>query len=207
MRVKIILGLLFFCVLFLYSYGFAHKVNLFVFREGEKISGEGYFANGAPCMKCAIEVYTLKGKKIAQTTTDEKGRFEVRIKEKEPLLVRLIAGEGHLAEEKLEGSIEGASNDKTKENITKKESFDLQNKKDVENIKINNSKNVEIDREMLKGVVKEVLSEELGSFKENFLELKKDLNRVMFQDIIGGIGYIIGVLGLLAKLKARKEKA
>lgn len=207
MRVKIILGLLFFCVLFLYSYGFAHKVNLFVFREGEKVSGEGYFANGAPCMKCAIEVYTLKGKKIAQTTTDEKGRFEVRIKEKEPLLVRLIAGEGHLAEEKLEGSIEGASNDKTKENITKKESFDLQNKKDVENIKINNSKNVEIDREMLKGVVKEVLSEELGSFKENFLELKKDLNRVMFQDIIGGIGYIIGVLGLLAMLKARKEKA
>ncbi|HAA84256.1 MAG: Uncharacterized protein XD42_1193 [Thermodesulfobacterium sp. 37_54] len=207
MRVKIILGLLSFCVLFLYSYGFAHKVNLFVFREGEKISGEGYFANGAPCMKCAIEVYTLKGKKIAQTTTDEKGRFEVRIKEKEPLLVRLIAGEGHLAEEKLEGSTEVASNDKTKENITKKERVDLQNKKDVENIKITNSKNVEIDREMLKAVVKEVLSEELGSFKGNFLELKKDLNRVRFQDIIGGIGYIIGVLGLLAMLKARKEKA
>ncbi|MBZ4682185.1 hypothetical protein [Thermodesulfobacterium sp.] len=206
MRVKIILGLLFFCVLFLYSYGFAHKVNLFVFREGEKISGEGYFANGAPCMKCAIEVYTLKGKKIAQTTTDEKGRFEVRIKEKEPLLVRLIAGEGHLAEEKLEGSIEVASNDKTKENITKKERVDLQNKKDVESMKITNSKNVEIDREMLKVVVKEVISEELVSFKGNFLELKKDLNRVRFQDIIGGIGYIIGILGLLAMLKARKEK-
>jgi nickel transport protein len=206
MRVKIILGLLFFCVLFLYSYGFAHKVNLFVFREGEKISGEGYFANGAPCMKCAIEVYTLKGKKIAQTTTDEKGRFEVRIKEKEPLLVRFIAGEGHLAEEKLEGSIEVASNDKTKENITKKERVDLQNKKDVESMKITNSKNVEIDREMLKVVVKEVISEELVSFKGNFLELKKDLNRVRFQDIIGGIGYIIGILGLLAMLKARKEK-
>lgn len=207
MRFRLILGLLSFWVLFLYSYGFAHKVNLFVFREGEKVSGEGYFANGAPCMKCAIEIYTLKGKKLTQTTTDEKGRFEVRVKEREPLLVRLIAGEGHLAEEKLEGSIEGASNDKTKESITKKEKVELQNKKNVENIKITNSKNVEIDREMLKAVVKEVLSEELSSFKGNFLELKKDLNRVMFQDIIGGIGYIIGVLGLLAKLKARKEKA
>lgn len=207
MRVKIILGLLSFCVLFLYSYGFAHKVNLFVFREGEKISGEGYFANGAPCMKCAIEVYTLKGKKIAQTTTDEKGRFEVRIKEKEPLLVRLIAGEGHLAEEKLEGSTEVASNDKTKENTTKKEKVEIQNKKDVDNIKTTTSKSVEMDKEMIKVVVKEVLSEELSSFKGNFLELKKDLNRVRFQDIIGGIGYIIGVLGLLAMLKARKEKA
>jgi nickel transport protein len=73
-------------------------------------------------------------------------------------------------------------------------------------MKITNSKNVEIDREMLKVVVKEVISEELVSFKGNFLELKKDLNRVRFQDIIGGIGYIIGILGLLAMLKARKEK-
>ena len=176
-----------------------------MFREGEKVSGEGYFANGAPCVKCTVEVCSLKGNKIAQTITDEKGRFEIKINEKEPLLVRLIAGEGHLAEKKLEGIKEEPLANKSANKDTKKEMINMQNKEDIKKIDVKNTRQVEIDKDLIKAAVKEVLDEELNSFKVNFLDLKKDLNRVRLQDILGGIGYIVGVLGLLAMLKAKKS--
>ncbi|PMP93836.1 MAG: hypothetical protein C0169_07285, partial [Thermodesulfobacterium geofontis] len=91
-------------ILFIFTkIGFTHKINNFAYREGNQIKGEAYFADGSPCIKCKVEVYNEKGIKILETLTDEKGKYNFTINEKGSLRIKVIGGEGHLAEYKLEG--------------------------------------------------------------------------------------------------------
>ncbi|WP_353683913.1 hypothetical protein V4D30_08510 [Thermodesulfovibrio sp. 3907-1M] len=83
---------------------YAHKVSAYAYRDGDKVVGECYFVDGSPCKNSKVEVYDSRGKKITETTTDEKGRFSFKTSEAGQLKIVIPAGEGHRTEYTLEAA-------------------------------------------------------------------------------------------------------
>lgn len=180
------------CILFLFQNCFAHKLSTFAYKEGDQIIGEAYFVDGSPCINCKIEVFDKKGAKILETLTNERGEYKFGIKESGELKIRVIAGEGHLAEYKIK--IEELEKEKK-----------IQNEKNIEK-NISKKENLpSLNKEEIKDMLKQAIREENEGIKNLILEVKKDMNRVKVHEILGGIGYILGILGLWAILKNKKR--
>lgn len=189
---KIWIKLLFFLIVFT-SLVLAHRVNIFAYRQKGQIVGESYFADGSPCKKCKIELYDDKGLKIAETQTDEHGKFVLTTEKVGELKVVVEAGEGHRAEHKLEA----LHSEKKLEKLKKTSVFE--EKKGEKKVGLE-------EVSILKQTVEEAIDNKLQEFKaEILLEVKKERNKIYLRDILGGIGYILGVWGLFAILKNRKK--
>jgi len=81
------------------SLSFAHKVSIFLDKEGNKVAVYGYFSDGTPAKKSEVEVYDANsGKLLIKGRTDEEGLFNFQIpKGVSKLRVVLYAGLGHKA--------------------------------------------------------------------------------------------------------------
>lgn len=182
-------------VLFL-SDAHAHKVNTYAYREGDKIFGECYFVNGSPCKNSKVEVYDANGNKILETVTDEKGKYSFTTKENKPLRIAIPAGEGHRAEYKLEGIKEN------KEKPEKKEAKDIvTTKKEIQSVPLQSS----INREELREIIDFAIDTKLHGLKAEIIDLRKQMDKISFRDILGGIGYIFGIWGIIMLLKRKKN--
>jgi nickel transport protein len=192
--------LLMFFLVFFTKMGLTHKINTFAYREGDQIIGEAYFADGSPCIKCKVEVYSDKGVKILDMATDEKGKFSFNTKEKGSIRIKVIAGEGHLAECK----VEGLKNPQASKSLESK----IETPKTEEattHLKLTNEEMKIAIKEAVSEALKETIKPETEGIKNLLMEVKKDMDRVKLHDIIGGIGYIFGIWGMVTILKFRKK--
>ncbi len=78
---------------------FAHKLNLFYVDENNKIYFSTYFASGAPCKNCEVDIYDENKKVIKRLKTDDKGEFIVEYFKGMSIKVETIGG--HAVEEKI----------------------------------------------------------------------------------------------------------
>ncbi len=163
--------------LFLLSFSLsAHRVNVFAYKEGELIRVEGYFSDGTPARDSKIEVYNQGGEKIAEGRTDEKGEFSFPVPEgKNNLRIILMAGMGHRGETSL--SVEG----------------DLSPDRSQESLPVNE----DIEKIVEKSVEK--------ALKPLIRMMEEENRRMRLRDIIGGIGYILGITGIAFYLLSRRR--
>ena len=91
--------LILFCLFF--SSLFAHKLNIFLAEEGEKVVVNSYFASGAFCKNCKVEIYNLNNVLIKEAKTDDKGEY-ILDKPKESLSIKVEAIGGHAVKAKYE---------------------------------------------------------------------------------------------------------
>lgn len=77
----------------------AHKASVFAYVEAGQVHAEGHFFDGRPCRGCAISVLARKGDKVLfEGKTDEQGVYTFKDPiDTRPLIIRMDAGEGHLA--------------------------------------------------------------------------------------------------------------
>jgi len=174
---------LFFIFLFFSSINlFAHRVDVFPYIENGKIVVEGYFSDGTPARNSKVEIYNEKGGKIAEGETNKEGICSFPIPENnQRLKIVLIASMGHRAEtiftfgKEIKKSVQGVKKEEEKE----KKSITEVNAIEVE-------KSVE---EAIKPLIK---------------MMEEERRRIRISDVIGGIGYILGIFGLIALLYKRK---
>ncbi|MCM8806602.1 MAG: hypothetical protein NC926_01395 [Candidatus Omnitrophica bacterium] len=152
---------------------FAHKINIFTYKEGEKIYVESYFPDGKPVKKGKIEVYNENGEKIIEGQTDENGVFSFNIPENKKIKIILTGDAGH----KTETFMELVKEIKKEGSNFKKETF----------------KSMELDKEEIKKILEEVLEKKMNEFLK---EYRKEREKEKFKDIVGGIGYILGIFGI-----------
>jgi len=162
----------------------AHKVSAYAYREGDKVIGECYFVDGSPCKNSVVEIYDSKGKKILQTTTDEKGKFNFKTQETGELKIVIPAGEGHRAEYRIE-AVERLAKKEIKKQIKKQ--------------------TPQINRDEIKQIIDEAMDAKLQGIRNEILDLRKQMDKINIRDIIGGVGYIFGVWGLIMLIKRRKN--
>ncbi len=197
-------------LVFVLSSAQAHKVRVFAYSEGKKIVGETAFSGGRSPKDSKITVQDAASGKILTTTkTNANGDFEFPIpveasQNKLDLLIVVSAGEGHrgqwkmTADEYLEepAPLSNDTNDSTPAA--------------VQQISQNNVKNegaqreaIAVDSAQLRKIINESLDRKLAPIKRMLTESKDQGPRI--QDILGGIGYLIGLAGFLAYFNRNKN--
>lgn len=156
---------------------YGHKLNTYALREGNRVFGECYFADGSPCKNAKVEVYGVEGQKILEAKTDERGRYSFHVQET-PIKIVISAGEGHRVEYFLN---KGGSKPAKRGDYTV------------------------ADEERLRRIMEEVIESKMEGIRAGIIDLKKEMGKMNLRDIIGGIGYIFGVWGIITLLLRRKN--
>lgn len=202
----IILFVCFFATLFPMSAN-AHKIRIFAWPEGKIIHGETAFSGDKGCQHVQISVLDEESHAILLSTqTDEQGKFnfsvpEQAIRNKTDLIIVVNSEDGHRAEwsmsadEYLQPKTENefASNDATTAN-------DRSGGSPALHLRPNSS---QFDEEKLRRIIGEELEKKLAPLK---YEIVRTEDKPDLRDIIGGIGYIIGLAGILAWIKSRSRQ-
>lgn len=173
---------------------FAHKVNIFVYVEGEKIYTESYFNDGKKCIDSKIEVFDNQGNKLLEGLTAKEGEFSFEVpSENGNLKIVLTASMGHRAEYSISADeIRG--------------SVGLIKEENEEPVSIVFPETSSVDLKEIQSIIEDTLDEKLKPIMREIIEIKKSQeDRISPTEIIGGIGYIIGIFGIAAYFLSRKR--
>ncbi|MBU0991045.1 MAG: hypothetical protein KJ737_01010 [Proteobacteria bacterium] len=187
---------------------FAHKVNVFAWVDGNTVYSESKFNGGRVAKDALVEVFDMNGEKLLEGRTDDKGNFSFAIPEKTAMRIVLKAGMGHQGEwtipvEEIGGDViadeTGESGMGTPEKIIETPVSE------ADTPKMPNAFNY-LSKEDVAGIVERELDKKMKPVVEKLNRLLDPHKKPSVSDIIGGIGYIIGLVGLGAYIKSRKEK-
>ena len=186
--VMTILGLLFFS----HIPALAHKVYIYAWLEGDTVYTESYFGAKKKVKQGLIQVFDLSGQRLLEGRTNEKGEFSF----KPPLLadLRIVveAGMGHRGEFVLKAEKSSVH-------------LGLETIQDVtgEGNRIS-SDPVSTDETQIRMIVEQALDARLKPVIRELVEIRKEKGPG-FIEIIGGIGYILGLMGLILYFKSRDK--
>jgi len=193
-KLYLILIFIFLIIIMINISAFAHKVNIFAYVEREKIYTESYFNDGKKCVDSKIEVFDNQENKLLEGITDEEGEFSFEIPPGDgDLKLVLTASMGHRAEYIIQadelGNIKGLIEEKIEEPVSavspEVSSFDLKE---------------------IQSLIEDALDEKLKPIMSEVREIKKSQeDGISPTEIIGGIGYIIGIFGIVAYFLSRKK--
>ncbi|MBW1851633.1 MAG: hypothetical protein JRJ15_09410 [Deltaproteobacteria bacterium] len=175
------------------SMALAHRVYIYAWADGDKIYTESYFGSNKKVKGGLIQVFDPSGKKLLEGRTNEQGEFAFTSIQKTDLRIVLEAGMGHRSE-----------------SILKKEEFGGTPGGEYELVKNDGEKMESIapistDVEQIKTLVEQALDSRLKPIKRELARIRKEESPGL-AEIIGGIGYIFGLMGLVMYFKSRKKR-
>lgn len=193
---KLFWGVVFFFVVFFSGINpaYAHRVMLFAWVDGDTVFTESKFSGGKKVKGGKVLVYNTQEKILLEGKTNNNGEFSFKIPEKTALKIVLHAGMGHRAEwtvsvdeiEDMADKKPGKSTLKSQEEVTRPELSPGLNSNEIEQ-----AVEKALDKK-LKPVIK-MLNESLG-------------RGPTVSEILGGIGYIFGLMGVGAYFHYRRKK-
>lgn len=188
---------------------FAHKVTVFAWVEGDMVYTESKFSGGRKAKNAPIEVYDGKGNKILEGVTNEEGKFSFKAPHKTEMKIVLVAGMGHKGEwtipieefgvEAEEGAAPSDSNEAAVTEPVAAKEIDSRSEQQIASSTCPDSK--EIQQAMEKALDKKL--------KPVINKLNQSLDPdkgPSLSDILGGIGYIFGLVGIAAYFNYRNKK-
>lgn len=202
-----------FLVLCTASPGWAHRVIIFAWVEGQTIHTESKFVPGDTVNAGQVQVLDNKtGRVLLTGQTDDQGRFSFpippeAIKERMDLKIVLDAGMGHEAEWLLRAKhyLPEAAASKTPPvkpaAPTPGESSSQPPSSEARGVP--GAHPEVLDRQVLEQVVDQALERKLAPIKE--MLAASQVHRPSLTDIIGGLGYILGIWGLIAYFKSKRK--
>ena len=202
---------------------YAHKVNIFAYAEDGRIHAEGYFVDGSKCMNSQVDVIDNKsGEKLLEGRTDDHGQFLFDIPRVTSLQLILHAGTGHqneyiLSEEEVrEAMPETEEKQKTEQKVKQtKKTGDGKQETVSESKPEKSKKSASIHHGMntmnttshdMDEAIERIIDRKLQPVMKILMTLQEKSERPGMTEILGGIGYIIGILGVIAYFKGRSKK-
>ncbi|MBI4798664.1 MAG: hypothetical protein HY794_08015 [Desulfarculus sp.] len=173
----------------------AHKVNVFAYVEEGRIKGEGYFPGGDKTQDAAVEIVDSQGRVLGSTQTSTEGLFSLDkpANATGPLRVVLKAGQGHQGEYTLgAGELGGAAAPAPA----------AQTPGTPAQAGASDAAKLPADLEERLG---RLLDQRLQPLTAQVAKVGAERG-VSLSDVVGGLGYILGLMGLAAYLKARGQK-
>ena len=166
----------------------AHKVMIFAWVEGDTVFTESKFSGGKKAINAPVVIFDKDGKKLLEGKTDNKGEFSFKIPKLTDLRIVLNAAMGHKAEWTVpESEIREVGN------IVEKKSA-----------QVSGPIGIGLSKEEVKKIVEDSLDKKLRPIVRMMTESKN--NEPSFTEIIGGIGYIFGLMGVALYFKNRRKK-
>ena len=167
----------------------AHKVMIFFFFLGETVFTESKFSGGKKVLHAPVVIFDKDGKKLLEGKTDNKGEFSFRIPKVTDLRIVLNAAMGHKAEWTIPES-------------------EIREAGAIVEIKSAPEPSgpiaVGLSKEEVQKIVEDSLDKKLRPIVRMMTESKN--TKPSLTEIIGGIGYIFGLMGIALYFKNRSEK-
>jgi len=209
---------------FIPGIAFGHRVNVYAWVEGNRIYTEGYSSDGKPLKNANIKVYNSDKKLLLEGKTSNDGEFSFEVEEPQDLLIVLDLGDGHRAEYKVSkadfsglGSTEsdGFESDITGNELSGKGSSDREKSfTPIEGEKSGYTESSRAQNEKLMAStygneerLREIIRDELGKELKGVYQIlgRIEQKRTSVSDVLGGIGYIVGLFGLYMAFKKNKN--
>lgn len=183
------------------QHAFAHKVNMFAYSEGPDVFIEGYFSDGKKALNSVVTVFDTDDTELLQGTTDNDGQFTFPIPKTTDLRIVLNAGMGHQTEYVIRAS-ELTGEDELM--ITQQNEITAtgETSKEPDSKTISSSHDTVSNTE-LNQVVERAVGQAIKPLMRSVSEMREERS---LSTIVGGIGYIFGILGIVFYLKARKVR-
>ena len=165
----------------------AHKVIIFAWVEGDTVFTESKFSGGKKAINAPVVIFDKDGKKLLEGKTDNKGEFSFKIPKVTDLKIVLNAAMGHKAEWMIpESEIREAGP------IVEKKSA----------AESSGPISAGLSKEEVQKIVEDSLDKKLRPIIRMMTESKD--TKPSLSEIIGGIGYIFGLMGLALYFKKQK---
>lgn len=181
----------------------AHRLNVFAFVDGGEIQVESYFSRGNPARQGKVEV-TDAAVNVALVTgvTDDNGIFRFPLPEGvrnrgHDLLVRVNAGEGHEGEWRIPAAELGRPSVDAVAVVRQ-----LQGEAAVPPPVAQDGRAVSLAPQELEQIINTALEQKLAPIRQMLADQYSAGPSV--RDIIGGLGWLIGLAGLAAYFKNRR---
>ncbi len=174
----------------------AHKINVFAWVSGDTVTVESNFSANRPLINGTVTVSDKATNKVLlEGTGDRKGVFTFKIpalaKQQAMDLLIVVAGDeghrNHWVVPATEYLLDHAPSTTTSQPTATPAAATSTN----------------MDTAQLKQIVQEVMSQELAPIRRSLAMAAE--KKPTFQDIMGGIGYILGLAGLVAWMKNRRQ--
>ncbi len=175
----------------------AHNVSLFAWVEEGKVFTQSKFSGGRLAKNARIEVYNAAGEKLLEGRTDEQGQFAFTPPLPEDLRIVLLAGSGHRGEWRVAAEEFGAA--PTEAPIAGRPSAELPPRPAIATPP---QATAALPGAELQALIEGSLEKKLAPIRRQLAQLAQ---RPSLQDIIGGLGYIMGLVGLGAYMHSRRK--
>lgn len=198
---RIISGVIIFLFLLLTSSTvLAHKVSIYAYAEDGKVFAEGYFSDGTRTRNSLIEVFDAKtGEKLLEGKTDNDGKFSFKIPKATSLKLVLHASMGHRNDYTLSAKeVKEAMG--IRESGVKGRKGERKPQSTVPLTVASGVSSAEIE-----AVVNKAMDKKLQPVITILLKLKENSEKPGITEILGGIGYIIGLMGIAMYFKSRRK--
>ncbi len=164
----------------------AHRLRLFAMVEGEELVGYAYFPGGGRAANLTLHILGPDDELLAKMTTDTEGAFTYHAGKRADHLIRVITADGHQAEclipaADLPESLPGPALSSAPSAAVSPEP-------------IRSSAAMELDHS---------IARQLRPLREEIDQLKE---QIWLRDILGGIGYIFGIMGIILYRKSRLRR-
>jgi nickel transport protein len=207
----------------------AHKVNVFAYVEGGQVIVEGYFSGNAKAQDTLVHVMDETGKKLLEGKTDKKGLYSFKLADLPPfsgsLRIVLDAEMGHKAEYTLSASDmpgvgtkdasasgQAPKQESPKQEVPQQELPRNQSLKEPASAPSPPATASAVDQAALTEALGAVLDKKLEPIvkmlgKQEKLLLEEKFGGPKVSDIVGGIGWIMGLVGITAFFLSRNRSA
>ena len=179
-------------VLLIGSNALAHKVNVFAYAENGVVYTESYFSDGRKVMDSTVEVFDAKNNKLLLTgRTDKNGEFSFKIPQATGLRIVLTASMGHkneyfLSEDEVRDAI----------GIAKVPEKSPPERVETEKMEELPETVTQVYGERLEALMEQVVEKKTAPIMKKLLKIEEQMQKPSLRDIIGGLGYIVGLMGI-----------
>jgi nickel transport protein len=194
---------------FLVEPAIAHNVTIFAWVEGDTVFTQSKFGGGRRAQDSSVVVYDTEGNLLLEGKTDAKGEFAFKVPKKTGLKVVLKASMGHLAEWVIPAEEIIAA---AKDRISRPQEISTQSAAKEAPLPSSAMKPggiepvpapVDLQRQELQKMIDESLDRKITPIANMLASLT---NRGPgLTEIMGGIGYIFGLMGVALYITSRKR--
>lgn len=173
-----------------------HGLSVFAWVEGERVLVESKFSGGKRPVGATVQVLDPQGNTLLSGTTDAEGRWSFDLPQRTALKIVLEAGMGHRGEWTIGAAEVGAPPSDHSAAEPPPQPHPPAPTADA------TAATADLDARLRKAV-----AEELAPVTARLARLEERLQGPSLQDILGGLGYILGLVGIAAYIQARRRQA
>lgn len=175
----------------------AHRLKVFASGLADRITGYGYFTGGGRAAGAEVVLATLGGTIISRDTTDQQGAFQFTVTLRQDYQITMDTGDGHIATfiisaAELADTLPVATPEIGRNHPVPAPSAGVSALSAVSSI----------DQAALAGLIGQAVAKQIIPLRA---QLDAYEARLRLHDILGGIGWIVGLCGLGAFWMRRRR--